>query len=190
MRHLAAALALILCACAGSTTRVKPGPAEETPPLASYFPLEVGSRWTYQVRSGHQVSVQEVRIVDREGRYFVDDQGGALYFDGDGLRDTHRYLVLGPVRRGATWQSTLPDGRVERYEVLATDAMVQVPAGTFEDVIVVRATTPADERADLEIEWSWAPDVGLVRMTSTLVTDRAERISQAQRELLSHSLAD
>lgn len=190
MRHLAWALALILSACAGSGAHVQPAPADEGLPLAAWFPLEVGNRWTWQVRTGHQVELQEVRIVERQGRYAIDDQGGALAFDGEGLRDAHRYLVLAPVRRGATWQSTLEDGTVERYEIVATDAQVQVPAGTFDQVLVVRATTPADRRASLELEWSWAPEVGLVRMVSTLVTDRAERIEQMRRELVSWSIAD
>jgi len=158
--------------------------------LARYFPLAIGNRWTWQVRTGNRVERATVRIVDRKRGFFVDDAGGALAFDGEGLRDERRYLVLGPLEPGRTWQSLLEDGTTERYRIAAVGARVAVPAGTFDEVVVVRGTTPVDPRTELEIEWAWAPDVGLIRMASELVAADGERIPQRTMELLSFERAE
>jgi hypothetical protein len=185
---LAAALA-IGCASAPAPKPAPDAAPAQQPAVARYFPLAVGNSWTYQTRFGGKVERNTVRIVEKEGRFFRDNQRGALAFDGEGLRDERRYLILGPIEPGRSWESRLDDGKVERYEIVATDATVAVPAGRFEDVLIVRGITPVDAATNLEIEWAYAPGVGLVRMVSTAVVGGQERIPQAEIELLSSSLA-
>ena len=184
---LAFAASILLGACA-SAQRPAPPPADAAAvyaDVARYFPLAVGNRWTYQARLGGRVERSTVRIEEKQGGFFRDNRNGALAFDGEGVRDRDRYLILGPVEPGRTWESLLEDGRRERYEIVQTGATVQVPAGTFERVLVVRATTAADPRSSLEVEWAYAPGVGLVRMASTVISGDGARIPQAELELLS-----
>lgn len=186
-------LSLVALLAAGCASAPEPRPAapatRQQPAVARYFPLAVGNSWTYQTRFGGKVERNTVRIEGREGGFFVDNQRGRLAFDGEGLRDERRYLILGPLEPGRSWESHLEAGKTERYEVVATDATVHVPAGRFENVLVVRGTTPVDAATKLEIEWAYAPNVGLVRMVSTAVVGGQERIPQAEIELLSWQLA-
>lgn len=177
------------CASAPAARTAPAAAAHPQPEVARYFPLAVGNSWTYQTRFGGKVERNTVRIESKAGGFFHDNQRGRLAFDGEGLRDERRYLILGPIEPGRSWESRLEDGRTERYEIVQTDASVQVPAGRFGDVLVVRGTTPVDAATTLQIEWSYAPDVGLVRMESTAVVGGQERIPQAEIDLLSYQLA-
>jgi hypothetical protein len=187
---LAALVVALATGCASAPIADTPAAAHERQPaVARYFPLAVGNTWTYQTRFGGKVERNTVRIESKEGRFFRDNQRGALAFDGEGLRDERRYLILGPLEPGRAWESRLEDGKTERYEIVRTDATVQVPAGRFDDVLVVRGITPVDAATNLEIEWSYAPGVGLVRMASTAVVGGRERLPQAEIELLSFRLS-
>jgi len=186
-------VALGAAGCASAPPAPSPAAAARAAPqpdVARYFPLAVGNTWTYQTRVGGRVERNTVRIESRQAGFFRDNQRGALAFDGEGVRDERRYLILGPLEPGRKWESRLEDGRTERYEIVATGAQVQVPAGRFDDALVVRGTTPLDPATLLEIEWSYAPGVGLVRMESTAVVDGRERIPQALMELLSFRLEE
>jgi len=186
--HLVLLASLLLLGACASAQRPAPAASGAAADVARYVPLAVGNRWTYQARLGGRVERNVVRIEERRGGFFRDNQNGALAFDGEGVRDENRYLILGPVVRGQTWESLLEGGVRERYEIVDTAATVRVPAGSFEQVLVVRATTPADPQRSLEVEWAWAPDVGLVRMSSAVVGKDGQRIPQAELELLSFEL--
>jgi hypothetical protein len=183
------AAATLLASCASG-----PAPVPATTPASAYadvarfFPLAVGNSWTYQSRLGHQVERSTVRIEQKQGAFFHDNQRGTLAFDGEGLRDQRRYLILGPIEAGRSWESLLENGQRERYEIVQTGATAVVPAGTFEDALVVRGTTPMDPTTSLQVEWTYAPDVGLVRMTSAVLVARKDPVPQAEVELLSFSL--
>lgn len=180
--------ALCWSACATNAGQ-RPG-GETSAELAIYFPLAVGHSWTYRSTVGGKESLREVQIQALEGGFYRDNHGGSLRFDGEGLRDEQRYLVLSPLSVGNRWEAQLPGGIVERYELIADDAVVEVPAGRFEGVLQVRATSQVDPRTKLELEWSWARGVGLVRLRTTAVLDGSARIPQPSQELASFSLSE
>ncbi|WP_373049090.1 hypothetical protein [Vulgatibacter sp.] len=185
---LVAASLLGACATAAPTASA-PAAARVQPDVAHFFPLAVGNSWTYQTRFGGKVERNTVRIEEKQGGYFRDNQRGALAFDGEGLRDERRYLILGPVAPGTTWESLLEDGKRERYEIVKTNASVEVPAGRFEGVLLVRGITPVDAATSLEMEWAYAPGVGLIRLASAALVGGRDRIPQATIELLEFRLA-
>lgn len=191
-RFLAIVLAATsLAACAAERpvpTEPAATAASAAAEIAAFVPLAVGNRWTYVTRFADKVERNTVQIEREEGGFFRDNQRGALSFDGEGLRDEQRYLILGPLRAGRSWESLLPGGKRERYEILRTDATVEVPAGRFERVLLVRGVSPIDAGTDLEVEWAWAPGVGLIRMETTARIGK-ERTPQARIELESFQLS-
>lgn len=197
MRHLLlpgtalllAALTLAGCASTRSASQTSAVPAASGSAVARYMPLAVGNHWTYVVRTDRMNAIRTVRILERRGGFYRDDQGGAFAFDGEGLRDERRYLILAPLAEGHRWESLLEGGRRERYEIVETDGRVTVPAGTFEEVLVVRATSPQGDGTTLEVEWSWAPGVGLIRLRSTAILAGGERVPQAEFELSDYRVA-
>jgi hypothetical protein len=180
-------LVAVLAACA--TAGVAPTPREAPPPspVATYFPLAVGNTWTYETRIGPRVETNTVAIVAEDGGVFTDNRNNRFFVDGDGLRDERRYLLHTPLVRGTTWRSTVDVGKTEAYEIVATGATVTVPAGTFHGAVVVRGRTRVDRAAELEVEWTYAPGVGLVRIATTALAGR-ERIPQGVTELTEYRL--
>jgi len=165
---------LSACASAPSPTPVRDHGID----AARYLPLAVGNRWTYVVEVGGQVQEKELVIESEREGYHRDNHGGGLRVDSEGIRDEDRYLLLGPIEVGQRWESRLAGGGVERYEIIATDAVVEVPAGRFEEVIQVRGETRLDPQTELEVEWSWAPGVGIIRIRTTAIAGEGERIPQ------------
>jgi hypothetical protein len=185
MRLLAPALILALSACASAPAAVHPAKEDA---LESYYPLAVGNAWTYQTRFGKRVEENTVHIVAREGTFFRDDRKSLLGYDRDGLRDGARYLIRRPLRKGATWKSIVEVGKTNHFEILDTGSTVTVPAGTFHDVLVIRGTDDSVPGGVLELEFAYAPSVGLVRIASTMVVGGRERIPQMTIELLSYQV--
>ena len=175
-------LAVLLAACA--TAGVAPTPREAPPPspVATYFPLAVGNTWTYETRLGPKVETNTVSIVAEEGGVFTDNRNNRFLLDEDGLRDERRYLLHTPLVRGTGWRSTVDVGRTESYEIVETGATVTVPAGTFGDAVVVRGRSRVAREAEVEVEWTYAPGVGLVRISTTALAGR-DRIPQGVTEL-------
>lgn len=178
---LLAAVSLVACATAG----VAPEPRDAPPasPVATYFPLAVGNTWTYETRFGQRVEENTVSIVAEERGVFTDSRGNRLILDAEGLRDERRYLLRAPLTPGNTWKSIVDVGKTEAYEIVDTGASVTVPAGTFTDAILVRGRSRVDAGTELEVEWAYAPGVGLVRMSSVARVGK-ERIPQGRTELL------
>ena len=182
-----AVAAFLAAACA--TTGGAPAPEAPPPPspVATYFPLAVGNRWSYETRFGSRVESNTVSIVAGEGGVFTDNRNNRFFIDDQGLRDERRYLLRAPLAKGTTWKSIVDVGKTESYEIAATDATVTVPAGTFEDVVLVRGRSRVDPGTELEVEWAYAPGVGLVRIATTAVIGR-ERIPQARSELTEYAI--
>ena len=75
----------------------------------------------------------------------------------------------------------------ERYQIAATGLTAAVPAGTFEDCILVRARNRAGDDAEVILETTYAPGVGPVRIeTFALVGGR--KVPQVKAELASHRI--
>ncbi len=190
-----AAVLLSLPARAADAPAVPPRPspaaiAAATAEVARYFPLAVGNEWTWADRSPHQPGAaprtRTVRILSRDGEgYFLDDERGALQAAGGCIRDRSRRILCAPLEPGHAWSSVLSLTSTEHYRIEATGVTVKVPAGTFEDCVVVRARNRAGDDADTVLEIAYAPDVGPVRL-ETWVEVKGRRIPQVRAELLSH----
>ena len=179
---LAALLLLAACPKAAQTA----GPAKLR--AADYHPLAVGNQWTYQGHDGKSERTLTISGI-KDGFYvFAEDPNGRLKVDAEGLRDDKRYMLHEPLERGKTWSSIVSVGSTEHYEIADTGFTVSTPAGAFNDCVLVRSTNRDAQGRVFKIEWTYAPNVGLVRLvTSVQVGDR--EIPQLSEELKSFKLA-
>ena len=167
---------------------------------AAYAPLAVGSSWSYRVTPGPE-DPQVVTVVSRDEQgYFVDDQGGRVAPRSDGIFDGQRFLLLEPLTMGATWTAVVPAGPnappgargvTEHYTITATDAVVTVPAGTFDNCIEVQARQTmfdpnSGKPATLMLQWTWSKGTGLIRVRQQArINGETTPITTATMELLS-----
>ncbi|HEY1099229.1 MAG TPA: hypothetical protein VGF99_09880 [Myxococcota bacterium] len=167
---------------------------------AQYAPLRVGDVATWKVVPGPD-EPQTVTVVNRDEQgYFVDDKGGRLAPRSDGIFDGQRYLLREPLKVGAVWTAVVAAGPAapagapgvtERYTITATDAVVTVPAGTFDDCVEVEARQavrdPNSGRpATLVMQWTWAKGTGLIRVRQSARLDGDKTpLTTATMELLS-----
>ncbi len=178
IRHWAV-LTIGLLGCAHEATAPASAPASAAaaqpshlPESARYFPLAVGNRWTYQATYLGERSTRQVELVAfRDGSY-VDRDGRALRFDGEGLRDQVRYLLHDPLAAGATWTSVVAPGAAEQYRVLSAHEACETPAGRFPDCVVVESRATADPTHPGRVlvnRVTFAAGVGIVRVRTELV---------------------
>ena len=172
----ALALALGALACATAPDRVvntaAPSAAGISP--ADYYPLAVGTAWTYEVRGGGRTTRDTVKIIGQDGPWFLDDHRGRLRLEADGVRDRDRYLLRAPLTTGKTW-SAVEQMVVQRFEVAATDAAVTVPAGRFERCVVIRNEQAIAAGGRYVTEWTYAPGVGLIALKTRAVQGGKEQ---------------
>ena len=171
---------------------------------AAYAPLAVGHSWSYKVTPGPD-EPQTVKIVSRDDQgYFVDDKGGRMAPRSDGIYDGQRFLLLEPLAIGTKWTAVVAPGPqapkdaagvTERYEITATDVVVTVPAGTFNDCIEVQAKQSvmdptSGKPATLLMQWTWAKNTGLIRVRqSARIDGNKEPVATASMELLAFTPA-
>ena len=94
--------------------------------VAQYFPLAVGNSWSYRIVPGPP-EPQQVQILKRSDKgFFVDDRGGKLMHKTDGIFDGDRYLLQGPLVVDHSWTALPRNQGLERYRIVATDAVVTV----------------------------------------------------------------
>jgi len=171
---------------------------------AAYAPFAVGHAWSYKVTPGPD-GAQTVKIVSLDDKgYFVDDKGGRMAPRSDGIFDGQRYLLLEPLRVGTTWSAVVPAGPqapagapgvTEHYEIMATDAVVTVPAGTFDDCIEVEAKQAvvdpnSGKPATLLMQWTWARGTGLIRVRQSARLDgNKDPVATATMELVAFTPA-
>jgi hypothetical protein len=184
---------LLAAACAGPAPekRAERAAASSSAPagIAAYYPLAVGNQWTYEFVSGEQRKRDTIRVVAREGGWFLDDHKGKLRVDGEGLRDPDHYLLRGPLEAGAKW-SAVEDLHVQRFEITAADGAEVTPAGTFLHCVTVRneLLLPGDS-GRFVTEWTYAPGVGLVRGRTSVQKPRGETLPQLTFSLVEYRLA-
>ncbi len=71
-------------------------------------------------------------------------------------------MMPGIVLLGARYfQEVAPEVAMDRAEILSLDAVVETPAGTFEEVLVTEETTPLEPNAK-ELKF-YAPGIGLIQ---------------------------
>ena len=195
MRRVIRRPALLLCAALAACAHAPPeapGRSPSAPDPTAYFPLAVGNEWTWIDRSpvaGAAAPKQRtVRIVSRDAEgYYVDDARGALRVAHGCIQDRVRRILCAPFDLERSWLSIVSETSTERYQIAATGLTAAVPAGTFDDCILVRARNRAGEDAEVILETTYAPGVGPVRIeTFALVGGR--KVPQVKAELASHRI--
>lgn len=185
---LAALTLLSLAACA--TAGAKPeGSGSYTP--CDYFPLAVGNRWVYDgplQPSGAREPIT-VSIVGKKEGYYEQTGNQLITCDGEGLRDQKRLLIQGPLERGHTWTSVVSVGSVEQYQIIDVGSTVNVPAGSFRGTLTTLATQRIDAQRTLLNETTYAPGVGIVRI-STRLKEGDKEIPQIEIALREYQLAN
>jgi hypothetical protein len=154
---------------------------------AIYYPLAVGNSWTYQVTDPSGVHEDTIRIVGRDGPWFIDDHRGRIRVDPEGVRDGDRYLLHAPLRASARW-SAVDNLVVQRFEITAMDAKVDTKAGGFSGCVIVRNEQPLPKnQGKLVTEWTYAPKVGLVELL-TRTEGPSGNQDQVRLQLVAHHL--
>jgi len=163
MSKLLFAAAVLLTACTATAPTPRPAP-DYRAAAQTYLPLAVGTQWVYEVDYLGQKGELTIEIVRQEGDWFVDNRGGMLMIDRRGVRDRDRYLITFPLRQGSRWVSFLSPSEHETRTIVATDASVETPAGTFTGVAVVETTLKAAPDRLLKSYHYFAPQVGIVKI--------------------------
>lgn len=170
------AAALLVCAGAGLSACATAAPPEAVkadkpdrsagPSPSIFYPLAVGNAWTYEARGGGRTSRDTIKIIGQDGPWFLDDHRGRLRADSEGIRDRDRYLLRAPLVPGQTW-SAVEQMVVQRFEVVANDAVVATPAGRFEKCVVIRNVQSLPGGGKYTTSWTYAPGIGLVALKTT-----------------------
>lgn len=139
-----------------------------------YYAARSGSSWSY-LSGKEKVSVRVSAVENWRARVQVSwgkrstggnwrVKEGAWLERLSGLGET--VLLPASIQLGSRWSgpsSIERNGKdLSQYEVVATDATVEVPAGTFEKCLAVLETSPAGE----VLTHYWAPSVGKVAVKS------------------------
>ena len=150
---------------------------------ANYFPLTVGNSWTYTTEgraASGTVTVRVTESVETAGQqYFrlegftlqpalvrVDSHGRLLEFRPDSGTE-HLWYDFGAAT-GTTWMPELPHPCLGAAKLASRGSGVEVPAGDFDDVLVIRYGTTNCADAGIQEE-VFAPNVGLIRRTETTI---------------------
>ncbi len=180
----AAALALSALACAGAPV-APPAPSRTA---ADYSPLKKGAAWLYEVDYPGQKGEMLVRMTGEVEGYAVDDRGGSFRHSVDGLRDRDRFLIKQPLEPGASWKSVVGPSAVEHMTIESVGAPCESPAGSFPDCVVVVGKLRRDKTMSLSITWTWARDVGLVRLETAAEFEGKGTVPQVSQRLKWYSL--
>lgn len=178
-------LALVLSACAhDSEARKKELLAGELR-VRDFYPMRLGSSWTYEMRMGHVVEEQKIELVAMEHGYFKDNLGGLLRVDSEGLRDPRRYMLRAPLIEGNEWSAVLEPGVIEYFSIEEVGTSCSAPAGVFGRCIRVRGMVSVGGGRNLLSQWTYAEGVGLVEFRSWSEKEEGENMQQIEMKLLS-----
>ncbi len=183
MRWLFAVVVLAGCATAKAPVE---GPKAERA-AAEFYPLGVGNAWTYEVNLLGEKRSVEVKLLREAGGYVEDSTGAQLSVDAYGVRDQKRYLLRNPVQAGTKWTNVVSVSSVEHYEIIGAGQPCDSPAGQFEGCAVVESKNRVQEGRVLVNEMTFAPGVGLVRV-STVLEANGKRIPQSTLVLTAYSV--
>jgi hypothetical protein len=178
------ALVLLVSSCATASKSVPKGQAH----AVDYAPLRVGASWTYEMQYPGQVGEMTVRLVGLQEGFVVDDKNGAFRHTSEGLRDRDRYLLRHPLAPGTTWKTVVGPSAVEHAEIVSVGDPCESAAGRFSDCILVHGWIRRDEKLTLHIEWTWARDVGLVKVETIAEIAGQGRVPQTKQTLKSYAL--
>jgi len=150
---------------------------------ANYFPLAVGNSWTYAMEgraASGNVTARVTESVETAGQqYFrlegftprpalvrLASQGRLLEFRPDS--GTKHLWYEFAAAEGATWRSELPHPCLGAATLASRGSSVEVPAGRFDDAVVIRYGTTFCADAGIQEE-VFAPGIGLLRRTETTI---------------------
>jgi hypothetical protein len=160
--------------------------------LEEYYPLSVGSCWTYATSFQSQAQPDlKVCIVKEEDGFFLDNRPvpSRLRFDAAGLRDGKvRYLLKAPIEEGQKWMSVADVRTVEHYQIEAVGKKVKVPAGIYKDCVVVRMEVRISEENSMINRMTFAPGVGIVEIRASFKKG-AEQLPQSLMQLKKYEQA-
>jgi hypothetical protein len=183
-RHTVAKL-LLACVCGaqlacGAASAPHPKSAHEVS-VATLYPLALGAAWSYDVDSGDgQPVLATAHVVSvRDGAVEVASGQALLHYvivpEGIARAGQTGHLLKTPLTSGASWPSA-PD-TVARVE--AVHQRVAIPAGTFEECVVVK-----EENANTgqHVTTTYCPGVGPARVVSEMeVRGHALRVTATLR---------
>jgi hypothetical protein len=173
-------------ACA-TTKSVKTKDLEPT--SRDYAPLVAGASYTYDVQYPGQKGSMTVKVIGEKDGYFVDDHNGKFKHTQEGLRDEQRYLIKNPLKAGSSWKAVVSASAVEHSQILSVGEKCSSPAGQFDDCLVVESTVRRDASVSLTIQWTWAKNVGLVKLEMIAEID-GKRVPQVQQALTRYALSE
>jgi hypothetical protein len=189
MKRLIVLLPVVLAACVTTSGTTTPAPAKTLPNAAEFYPLELGTVWTYEVKLLGESRNIEVTTLKKTSEGFVEDSTGAQFLtDSYGVRDQKRYLLRNPIETGTKWTNVVSVSSVENYEIIATSQPCDAPAGAWDGCVVVESRNRVEEGTVLVNEMTFAPRVGIVRLT-TVLESNGKQIPQSSLALLKFSRA-
>lgn len=187
MKRLLVMLCVSACATtSGSATK----PSEKTPDAAVFYPLGLGTAWSYEVKLLGETRQVDVKMLKKNDDGYVEDSMGAkLLADTYGVRDEKRYLLRNPIAAGNKWTNVVSVSSVETYEILAVNQPCEAPGGSWEGCVVVESRNRVKEGTTLVNEVTFAPGVGIVRL-STVLEAGDRQIPQSTLSLLKFTPAN
>jgi len=154
---------MLLAACTQETEQPgseKPQEQGEKVSVADYYPLAVGNQWEYEGVGNEYASYTQKVLYSKGNMYQVMiDNGGTIsaniyvlndesliriyseaeVYDEKNVLDEagnmEDIIIKAPLEVGTKWER-----QGNSYEITGTDATVTVPAGTFDNCIVIKAT--------------------------------------------------
>ncbi len=173
-------MALAACTTATKTTQ----PTKPQPTAGDFYPLAVGTSWTYEVKLLGESRTIDVSMLRKNGEGFVEDSTGAQFLvDSFGVRDQKRYLLRNPIAAGTRWTNVVSVSSIENYEIVAANQPCDAPGGSWQGCVVVESRNRVEEGTSLVNEMTFAPGVGIVRL-STVLESNGKQIPQSTLALL------
>lgn len=148
-----------------------------------YYNFNLGTTWIYKANFLGEEDTRTVVMGPQKEGFFTDDAGGRFAYDGEGVRDEHRYILKQPIQKGAKWHSVAAVGATELYEITEVGVACEGAGKKFEDCLVVRSTNPIDDDQTLENTMTFAKGVGLVAIRTELVKSGGVRSRQVEMKL-------
>lgn len=184
MNRLLLVSILALVGCTTSSSAEQPTSKKQAPNAAVFYPLAVGTTWTYEVKLLGEARTIDVSMLKQTSDGFTEDSTGAQFLaDSYGVRDQKRYLLRNPVETGTKWTNVVSVSSVENYEIVASEQPCDAPAGKWEGCVIVESRNRVEEGTVLVNEMTFAPGVGIVRL-STVLESNGKQIPQSTLSLL------
>lgn len=185
----AAACALALAGCGSAPVRPSSAAADAIDPRR-LFPFEAGTVFSYTVRDGTNLpTLATLRVLAVDGDRVTIQRNrqpaDALLVSAEGIRlaEEPAWLLRAPIAVGATF----PAEGARTARVGSVDEVVRTGLGEHRGCVRI---DERDEASGVQTETTYCPDVGPVRIVSSIVSElsgmrldvRAELIGRVQVE--------